>query len=347
METIFSIPTVFILRQAMDVIRREALLSDIETGGILIGSRSENGSILVTHATSPGPVAVHNAVYFQRDVAYQQAELNRLHEQYGVQYLGEWHKHPRSLPVPSGGDATGVRELLADPDYGVDSILFPIVICEKDLGFQLHPFYVSRKDSSMQFHPMVWEELPLAFEPDRVFAGLSLSEQSERTATIQEGLGGYQNTERPLAANWSWRDIAKSIPFFARPGSQFSDSRCSESPDENKDSDKTLQWYETPIGREVLKTEKAHLQSFGLSANPFTIKGGALCFSFPRTGGREIVAICSSRHPDQSPEIFIRTACGEKHNPIPCSRWGVHNYLADIIVPLLGPEPPVSTRSLK
>lgn len=343
------LPTVFILRQAMDVIRREALKFDIETGGILIGSRSGDGGVLVTHATPPGPAAVHNAVYFKRDVAYQQAVLNNLHRRYGVQYLGEWHKHPRSLPVPSGGDFQGVCDLLADPDYGVNDLLFPIIICEPDLGFQIHPFYISKADIQAAFQPMKWHELPLSVDLDQVFylssaRGLVMGSESASSGNQSLKPPDRQRASQQTRGVGKWRLIERNLPFFSRP-QKAEPVAEGESPTEREDtSERTdpvrpLQWYETDAGRQRLAHEQKLLESFGLVSQPFTIGDSRLCFSFPRGGGREIVVICTSDHPSAPPLFLIRERSGEKHRPLTPPKWNSDtDFLADAIVPMLGPH---------
>ena len=333
-------PAVSILRQAMDVIRREALKSDIETGGILIGARSEDGAVLVTHATPPGPAAVHNAVFFQRDVAFQQSILNDLHRRYGVQYLGEWHKHPRNLPVPSGGDLSGVKDLLADPDYGVDTLLFPIVICERDLGFQIHPFCASSRDSSIEFRPMVWHELTVELDPDQIFSEQISSpvvDQDAEEARDREPEEVVKPSSSPLRG---WFSMEKFLPFFAKSNGDLRDDKPSRGTEsfEIAPSEIAPPWHQTPEGCQRLGQEQKLLRSFGLAAEPFMIGDDHLCFSFSRSGGREIVAICSSSHPEESPQLLVRDAPGEKHRPLEVSGWTNETHLANIVVPLLGPR---------
>lgn len=342
------LPTVFILRQAMDVIRREALKFEIETGGILIGSRSQDGDILVTHATPPGPAAVHNAVYFKRDVAYQQAALNSLHRRYGVQYIGEWHKHPRNLPVPSRGDMQGVYDLLADPDYGVNDLLFPIVICEPDIGFQIHPFYVSNSSIESAFQPMKWHEFPLSVDADQVFELLRMRVQPRENSTPSVTQPSSQKVTRQGPASQAkslsiWSMVERCVPYFSRPP-------VSESVEHNEhtiENEKVVhpveakppqQWYETATGRQRLAHEQKLLKSFGLVSKPFTIDDGRLCFSFPRGGGREIVVICGVSHPVAPPRFMIRARSGDKHLPIDSPPWDPDkDFIADAVVPMLGP----------
>ena len=161
-------PLVLFLGSALDVMRREACLSgELETGGTLLGVIL-GWLILVTHATAPGPRARHRAAMFEADIPYQQEELDRITYRYGgVRYVGEWHKHPSGLHRPSGVDAGGVREILNDPDYDVEQLLFPIVTCDRRSGFEIHPYLMARGWSD--FASLKWEELPLWLDADLCF----------------------------------------------------------------------------------------------------------------------------------------------------------------------------------
>lgn len=69
----------------------------LETGGVLLGYWAEEcRELVITHATGPGPNAVHRTHSFIPDYEYQEAEVARLYEESGriSTYLGDWHSHP-------------------------------------------------------------------------------------------------------------------------------------------------------------------------------------------------------------------------------------------------------------
>lgn len=338
-------PAVLILSQALDVIRRESLKFDVETGGILLGSKTREGTILVTHATPPGPNAVHNAVYFKRDVQYQQKILDGLHLRYGTEYLGEWHKHPRTLPVPSEGDRHGVIDLLNDSDYNVESILFPIVICERDLGFQIHPFYMAKNDHYAQFRPLKWQEIALALDRDHVF--------SWTDDQIREEIG---NAQRKPVETFTCQ-VEKNPNDYKTPPSQTPLSRVdhllpcckldekSETVEDSEcatiaeDSSKPfVQWYETEPGRKRLALEAGLMKSFGLQNQTFVLEDKSLGLSISRAGGSEIVVIYDKEHPRKPPRISIRKNADANLRIMKDILWDETIYVADIIVPLIGPD---------
>lgn len=105
-------------RSVADAVLRECRRrAPLETGGVLVGYESD-GRLFVTHATGPGPRAVHTRSRFRRDGEYTQAEVDRLHEASGGHddYIGEWHSHP--APVgPSSVDLTSLRWISGNPRY--------------------------------------------------------------------------------------------------------------------------------------------------------------------------------------------------------------------------------------
>ena len=61
-----------------------------ETGGLLVG-RMEGSCVVITHATGPGPMALHSRYEFQRDGEYSQEALDQIVTEMGgvYDYIGE------------------------------------------------------------------------------------------------------------------------------------------------------------------------------------------------------------------------------------------------------------------
>jgi integrative and conjugative element protein (TIGR02256 family) len=88
-----------------------------ESGGMLIGY-VDGGLLYLTHATPPGPRAVHQPDLFVRDGDYSQlvleaalAESNGRHD-----YVGEWHSHPFSQG-PSSQDRISMKRIGEKASY--------------------------------------------------------------------------------------------------------------------------------------------------------------------------------------------------------------------------------------
>lgn len=122
-----------------------------ETGGILVGRmfRLPDGPHLVVVAASgPGANADRRAHTYAPDTVARQRELEawrRHYAAYGVDYVGEWHKHPPGHRQPSSGDTLQVVEILSDDSYHLpDGIFTPLVTIE-DETFLLHAYYYPRE----------------------------------------------------------------------------------------------------------------------------------------------------------------------------------------------------------
>jgi len=76
-----------------------------ETGGILIGYYSSDQKWAhITLATRPTKDSKHSFCTFFRGVWGLMHLLDNEWEKNGCYYIGEWHYHPRALPIPSPKD---------------------------------------------------------------------------------------------------------------------------------------------------------------------------------------------------------------------------------------------------
>jgi integrative and conjugative element protein (TIGR02256 family) len=117
-----------------------------ETGGILVGFRAGD-TVTVVAASDAGPNAVCAPERFERDGPHCQRFLERVvHERGGgVDYVGEWHSHPRSSSQPSLRDLESLLSISHDPDYLTDRPVMVIVAFPRgvqagfELGATCHP----------------------------------------------------------------------------------------------------------------------------------------------------------------------------------------------------------------
>ncbi|MNS14450.1 hypothetical protein D3C72_460700 [compost metagenome] len=96
-----------------------------ETGGILIGSYSEDGSTaMIMEATTRPDDSLAGRTTFKRGV---KGLRSLLHSRWktGLYYVGEWHFHPGGSPEPSGDDVESMTSIAATPHY---QCLEPIMI---------------------------------------------------------------------------------------------------------------------------------------------------------------------------------------------------------------------------
>lgn len=129
---------------ALQAIRSETIRAgSLETGGGLFGNEQRN-RFTVLEATGPGPHYGASGVHFTPNIALLHAQIDDA-ERRGLVYLGEWHRHPGSLTVPSDGDMQTFAHML--DRMPVDSLLM-VIATKNGLGIDLHA-YVARRDGCM------------------------------------------------------------------------------------------------------------------------------------------------------------------------------------------------------
>jgi integrative and conjugative element protein (TIGR02256 family) len=89
----------------------------LETGGILVGSYSEDHAVAFVSDVSKAPRDSRGGeTWFYRGIQGLQSWLFRLWntDRY---YLGEWHFHPGAKPIPSDRDLRQIKEIAESPTY--------------------------------------------------------------------------------------------------------------------------------------------------------------------------------------------------------------------------------------
>lgn len=91
----------------------------IETGGVLAGTLDDMGNIIITHASGPGPKAIHKQTEFNKDIEFCQKFLDDLYisSDHKTIYVGEWHSHPCEDNTPSGIDIKSLTEISLQKEY--------------------------------------------------------------------------------------------------------------------------------------------------------------------------------------------------------------------------------------
>lgn len=90
-----------------------------ETGGMLVGKVVDD-CVLITHATGPGPMALHSRYEFRRDGEYSQEILDQIvaDTKGAYDYIGEWHSHPLKAG-PSIKDVEAMNWISRNTKYKV------------------------------------------------------------------------------------------------------------------------------------------------------------------------------------------------------------------------------------
>lgn len=115
---------------------------EVETGGILVGTLDDNGSIVVRFASGPGPSAIKEKTRFEKDISYCQQILDEKYRQSqsnGV-YVGEWHYHPSGSNHPSDLDLDSLYKISQQNNYLTDKPIMLIFSQDKSISCTVHPF---------------------------------------------------------------------------------------------------------------------------------------------------------------------------------------------------------------
>lgn len=117
---------------ALEQIRTLALGSrGKETGGILVGFNIGR-DIRVIEASDSGPNAQRSSTHFLRDTRYCQAFLAERFQQFGADYVGEWHSHVVDLHRLSYGDLLTLAGIFIDPDYDFETFAVVLVVIHRN-----------------------------------------------------------------------------------------------------------------------------------------------------------------------------------------------------------------------
>lgn len=107
-----------------------------ETGGILLGRDPDaEGIIEVLLAAGPGPQALRGRSYFLRDLHYSRRLARLAYEREGLQWVGDWHTHPRGPASPSNFDLHTYTSHLSDRELNFEAFVAVIVTPDAKFGW--------------------------------------------------------------------------------------------------------------------------------------------------------------------------------------------------------------------
>lgn len=154
---------------------------EVETGGLLLGKACEMAggrSLVVTEVTGPGPKGKLEKGGFRPDIAYYR-KMRREHA--GLEYLGEWHKHPRGCASYSRQDLGQALRILEQE--GVAELVCPILSTVASgqgvTHFQAQCFYLGHGLKS--FLPLSYSLIPELDDQERPLKYLAVEEDLVRS----------------------------------------------------------------------------------------------------------------------------------------------------------------------
>jgi len=102
----------------------------VETGGILFGERDDVSKIIwVDEITGPPPDSIESEDYFQCGImGISEANHEKKSRSRGsIQFVGMWHTHPQTAPLPSEIDVEGMHRIVNSTDPPTTQSLLLIV----------------------------------------------------------------------------------------------------------------------------------------------------------------------------------------------------------------------------
>ncbi len=112
------------------ILQEAARGGELETGGILLGREmAPAAETRIDMAGGPGPLAARGPRSFSRDLGHAQQLAAEAWRESGALWVGDWHTHPDSEPVPSPVDLRSYAAHLADPELDFQRFVSIVVGC--------------------------------------------------------------------------------------------------------------------------------------------------------------------------------------------------------------------------
>ena len=185
--------------------------ANTEIGGVLPGC-TMGDALVVPFSIPAGPDAKCTAVRFSPDSGWQQVFLDFLFARFGVDYLGDWHRHPGLFDQPSAHDLRMARHIVTDAAWNKPEAVFPIAVIEK--GQVRMRAYLMRRDN------LEFEEIPIQILPDTdprmtaVLTGMDASKKEKLHAEAKTPAVGREPRRNP--ARRVLRRIATGLRYISR-----------------------------------------------------------------------------------------------------------------------------------
>ena len=104
---------------------RQTRLWHREAGGQLF-ARFDPGAVLVERITGPRRTDRRSRASYHPDRAAEQREIHDMHA-LGFHYVGDWHTHPETLPLPSAVDRSAMVDMFANSSTQAEGFLLVVV----------------------------------------------------------------------------------------------------------------------------------------------------------------------------------------------------------------------------
>lgn len=120
-------PSVLLLDEAIATLKQYSQTSDTDTegGGQLFAKFSGEHTAIVV-ATPPRATDRRWRYRFIPNRISDRLEINHFHKT-GLHYVGDWHTHPQSKPIPSNEDIKSMRDCYIKSKHALHSFVLIVV----------------------------------------------------------------------------------------------------------------------------------------------------------------------------------------------------------------------------
>lgn len=248
---------------------------DQECAGLLLGTKKGKNDIWVLKVSDDGPMTQRSHGSVSPDVKY----LNRLirkAEDDGLQFLGEWHKHPGAFSELSEGDVSTIKQIMDDNDL---KEYLAIVVSGWGRFMQINPYMFDTIIRYDRAECTTRARAPRSFGNLSRITHVNRKEIPERFAEPKDKIEGQINkmAQEKFKSKYSWpKGLNKML------------SRLFNKGDANPSG---TAWYESKTGKGRLLLEKRlmnyHFANFSLFKKNNTIlwsgvyKGYRIVLKYP------------------------------------------------------------------
>jgi integrative and conjugative element protein (TIGR02256 family) len=140
-----------VTRSSYELIKKESLDSQVETGGLLVGTLRIP---IVLKATRAGPSAKKSGTSYTNDVDFDNATLNKAINQYKgkSKLVGYWHKHPDSMSYPSAIDLATAKTIVRRNEISDTRPVYFVITNTSDDEVRVFGYSLERSQSN--FNPV-------------------------------------------------------------------------------------------------------------------------------------------------------------------------------------------------
>lgn len=120
--------------------------NNLETGGIIYGNYSENlEDAIVYEFDKPPKDSKRGKTYFERGTFKVKEKIKKLWDK-NIYYLGEWHYHPFSSPIPSYQDIIQMKKISKNKNFNCpEPILIIVGKVKEKFILSVHLFIENKK----------------------------------------------------------------------------------------------------------------------------------------------------------------------------------------------------------